>query len=388
MFTAGLKDVDENKKGVVGVYKEGLIIWYSDYIVPVEEFYYDAGKINVLFDFNNDGLTEIITEWESYNGHINSSKSLYVHSWDGNKGNLSLEITEDGSPITCWAGNIFYYIDVQGDGLFEIINNTGYERENHYEVYEWNGINFAKSTIELETIDMCFPRNNFIPIITAVVKKEGNAFRYNYKVENSVNSAQSINKFDVYGYVEKDNAVISTLAKNWRGHMLGGEFAWKGRKIDPGESITGLSYVTTGLPIIGKTFLRGFNYVGASCYDYKTNSVKGKTVAAKLPSQPFIATDFLNSLTTYTDSSYSLGWIKDEQTRDKYNNYFSSAKTYLQQGDSSIARMELQKVLTDCNTDSVTVLTSEAYALLYFNTEYLVNRLPEKSKNKILKEEK
>ena len=110
------------------------------------------------------------------------------------------------------------------------------------------------------------------------------------------------------------------------------------------------------------------------------NSIKKKTLApAKLP-DPFIYIDFLDTLKTYTDSSYSLGWIKDEQTRNKYNNSFTTAKTYLEQGDSSTARAELQKVLIDCNTDSSTVLTSEAYALLYFNTEYLFNKLPDKSK--------
>ncbi len=383
VFTANIKGALKNAKNVVGVYRAGQIIWYSDYIVP-DDLIYSGGKINVIFDFNNDGLVEIMTEWTSYSGGRYELKSLYIHSWDGNQGTLSVELDEEGSLITCYVGKEYDYIDIQGDGVFEIINYMGIE-EDYPEVFEWDGTNYVKSTIELETTEMCFPRNNFTPIVTAVVTKEGNAFRYNYKVENSASSAQSINKFDVYGsesgekYIENYYSSVNTTFKNWRGDERRNSVTWRGRSIKPGKSLDGFSYISLGLPDIGFAYLRGFNYEGPDCYadDYKSNSVKMKTIVAKLPPLPFIPIDFLNSLTTYTDSSYALGWIKDEQTRDKYNNYFSTAKTYLEQGDSTSARSELQKVLTDCNTDSSSTLTTEAYALLYFNTEYLVNKLPE-----------
>ena len=124
--------------------------------------------------------------------------------------------------------------------------------------------------------------------------------------------------------------------------------------------------------------MQGYNYKkDFDVEKIKSNSFIIKTISPNDLLGPFIPLKFIDTLITYTDSSYALGWITDEQIRDKYDNYFNTAKTYLQQGDSSTARAELQNVLTDCNMDSSTVLTSESYALLYFNTEYLVNKLPE-----------
>jgi hypothetical protein len=72
-----------------------------------------------------------------------------------------------------------------------------------------------------------------------------------------------------------------------------------------------------------------------------------------------------------------LGWIKDQVTANKYLSYFSSARTKLVQHDSVGSRSVLLQVLHDVDIDSASTLTSEAYALLRFNTEYLTNKLPQ-----------
>jgi hypothetical protein len=110
--------------------------------------------------------------------------------------------------------------------------------------------------------------------------------------------------------------------------------------------------------------------------DLLNNSFVGFTIGpVKLPT-PFVPIDFLDTLSTFTTQSRSLGWITSQTVADKYLAYFSTAKTQLQQHNTAGARTTLQSVLHDVNVDSSSTLTSEAYALLRYNTEYLLSQLP------------
>ncbi len=157
--------------------------------------------------------------------------------------------------------------------------------------------------------------------------------------------------------------------------------------INKNENLSGYKVISAGLPSICKCFISG--YVPLPVFsigeepivvlnnDIFENSWEGQTIAPKDISSVLVLNDFLDTLTTYTDSSYALGWIETEEAKNKYNTYFNSAKMYLQQTDTASAKAELELVLNECDVDSSTVLTSEAYALLYFNTEYLIEQLPD-----------
>jgi hypothetical protein len=154
-------------------------------------------------------------------------------------------------------------------------------------------------------------------------------------------------------------------------------------KIKPGEILDNFSFETHGLPIIGEASLRGFNYnlySGSEYYtrvdDYLNNSVFLSTVAAKLPPSPFEPTVFLDTLINYSNRSFSLTWIQTQQTADKYSGYLTAAKTALLQNNSSLARTNLQNILREVDIDSSGAITSEAYALLRYNTEHLLSFLP------------
>ena len=103
----------------------------------------------------------------------------------------------------------------------------------------------------------------------------------------------------------------------------------------------------------------------------------GLTVGPSAPPINFIATVWCDTLISYTTQSRALGWIKDDATANKYLGYFASAKTKLVQHDSVGARNVLLQVLHEVNIDSTASLSSESYALLRFNTEYIVNILPQ-----------
>ena len=79
---------------------------------------------------------------------------------------------------------------------------------------------------------------------------------------------------------------------------------------------------------------------------------------------------FLDSLINYNNQSYELSWITNQTTADKYDSLFRAAKTQLQQNNIAGVQNTLQTVLQDVDQDSSANLTSEAYALLKYNTEY------------------
>jgi hypothetical protein len=93
----------------------------------------------------------------------------------------------------------------------------------------------------------------------------------------------------------------------------------------------------------------------------------------------FVKVVSANSLLQDVSAMRKLGWITDQPTADKYLSYFSTAKTQLEQNNTTGARTTLQSVLRDVDVDSSSMLTSKAYALLRDDTEYLLDQLPAQS---------
>jgi len=385
----------EYGKSIVGIYKNNQIIWYSDFI-PSD---YKFNKIYATIDLTKNGIVEILTEWQGSIGAINPSSYLWIFDWDGITGKSVTKLDNlNESFIWTHPYGGFEFIDIEGDGIWEIIGYDMAEGDSLVpNVFSWDGEKYGvwNNTSTIGTTEMFFPRNNFAAtVIAKVIKKDGNNYKYSYIVKNGAYSSQFINEFDVYGSTDSVSNIIKP--NRWDGFNLGSEISWEdsiGYDIDiftmkyqikPGNGLDNFTYDTYGLPIISKTYLRGFNYnlyQGDENYtkvdDYLNNSVIVTTVAASDPPSPFIPINFLDTLINYTDSSYSLGWITNQTTANKYDSLFTSAKTQLQQNNNNAAKTTLQTVLQEVDIDSTNNLTSEAYALLRYNTEYLIEHLSE-----------
>ena len=170
--------------------------------------------------------------------------------------------------------------------------------------------------------------------------------------------------------------------------------------------------------------------------DFLNNSVRGYTIAPhKLP-DTFVPRDFLDTLISYKHRSFALGWLGNDKRRERecertvrtrgwykqhevgkmrrweaddswdfdkdWNNgiigildkKLEKAKQALIKGDSVKARRELQIFVMEVELvyglgekqearnkqsevrNQTPVMTSEAYALLKYNAEYLIDRLP------------
>ena len=243
------------------------------------------------------------------------------------------------------------------------------------------------------------PTNKIIPQVDArvVFISDSNYFSYQYSVGNSALSIQRLQDFDleifssIFKILNPDNywesgdysfvpvfGWFNSKGSSGLGHPLNG--------IAPDSSVTGFSFSSFGYPTILNAYFRGKPEKLLSFPDeppgkisdllrplrkFPYDRVIKKTIGPKDLPSPFIPSEFLDTLINYTTKSFELGWITDQTTRDKYLNYFNTAKTALENSDTNTAFNQLLIVLAEVDVDSSTTLSSEAYALLKFNSEYL-----------------
>lgn len=111
---------------------------------------------------------------------------------------------------------------------------------------------------------------------------------------------------------------------------------------------------------------------------------RGKTVGQRAPAQEFVSLEFLNYLITLVYDSRQLGWIKVDGVRQSLLAKLTNAKRKLEAGDTTVSKNMLDAFLHEVQATSCPEftcpgdkpLTSEAYALLFFNDRYLLERLP------------
>ena len=211
---------------------------------------------------------------------------------------------------------------------------------------------------------------------------------YEYELTSLPSSQQDVWTFDVLyeGSVSNLSAPTGWIVLAGRGVP---RVSWGGSDtssfVRPGENFVGFRFESGALPCIQQFLTAGWvpppvletepdSIIGDSIFE---NSKKGKTVGPRPAPEPFVAVAFLDTLVSYTNQSLALGWIANQLTADKYTNLFSTARSQLVLNDSAGARITLTTVLPNVTVDSAAaLLTSEAIALLRFNTEYLLDQLP------------
>jgi hypothetical protein len=196
----------------------------------------------------------------------------------------------------------------------------------------------------------------------------------------------------------------------------------------PGEQLS-FSFEAKGLPGIGQFWAEGWapwyfteeqedsliraGYPEDDLHPTDEKFFKGVTIIRKTPPDPFVHLAFLDTLLSYARQSAELGWLgrlRDDDCDDderpdngivkNIELRLQKARRELLRSDSVQARKELEKLVQKVERiwkrsqedekkhgrdrwekrDQV-IITSEAYALLKYNTEYLIDRLPEKSKH-------
>ena len=387
IFTAkGKQKYLSPPKGAIGIYKNGQVIWHSDTLIS--DYNISTAYTYATRDLNNDGNVEIITTW-NYSSR-NGPMYLWIFSWDGQTGNLINEINKEDelnlNQSVIYSDELadFDILDVNGDGIMEI---RGYPLDPNADpnIYSWNGSLYGKwpDTPQPPTNEL-LPRNKIDVELNSKIKKKDEKYQYQYTVQSEMSSIQDINQIILECQI--DSVQKSYSRKNWKFRLSDNLIDWTsaqfppyGNFILPGETDSSFGYISYGLPKIFSFYIRGYNGGQSSFQDYKENSFHSETIGAAILLDPFISMDFIDSLINNIGKSYEIGWISDSVAANKYNNYLENVHKYLNQNQKLSGLETLDSVLRDVDIDSITSLSSEAYALIKFNTEYLKEQLAQSS---------
>jgi hypothetical protein len=376
---------------LLGIYREQQVVWNSAYTITPANLRF--GSIYGIMDLNTDGGVDIISVWKDKEDNY-QSKYLWVFSWDGSDGMCINDIKNNSSVIFTHGYSEFNTIDIEGDGIWEIIGYGATEELNYNpDVYYWNGQKYVLSNTTINSVNYFFPRNNIEAYVNCSVKKESNLV-YQYSVINDILSAQDINEF--YLVKKTDSLFNFTSPTGWDKSIFENLFEWydtnfysaKGLFITKNRLHSGgefnFSFETLRLPSIQNYYLRGYNYPNldpeSNDDEYNNiyeNSKIGVTLVPAEVIEPFIPLNFLDTLINYNQRSLELDWITNQTTADKYDSLLTTAKTLLEGNHIPWVDSTLQTVLEEVDEDSSGNITSEAYALLRYNTEYLLENLPE-----------
>ena len=100
-----------------------------------------------------------------------------------------------------------------------------------------------------------------------------------------------------------------------------------------------------------------------------------KTIGPTNLQSPFDIVKFIDTIKSYISQSRALGWITNQTSADKYSALFDSAKVQVKRNGIRPASQLLESILETARRDSEKVLVSEAYALIFFNTQFLRDQL-------------
>jgi len=380
---------------IVGMVKNGQIIW-DNYPGSTKDLEGGIGDNGLKFaqDINNDGEVDLVFIDAIFVNVSDKSpviNRIHILSWNGTRGRFI-----SGEMVGSADCNL---IDVDGDGVQEI--RTRVTNINHYQqfktstypyvTYGWNGTQYGLWPNVRQIPESEFlPANRFQATVKCVVTKMNEKFTYLYRVSNQADSKQKIETIYIMNGAEN---IISELAPaGWSGSTSTYTdrtffYASSDRlstKIKSDTMLSGFGTTSFALPTIVRYYLQGYTGGTTCCpsdeeerHNILTNSVTGYTLGTRDTSVTFGVVEWCDTLANYTNQSFTLGWIKTQSVRDKYINYFTTAKTKLMQRDSVGARTILLQALKDVDIDSTASLSSETYALLRYNTEYLANRLPQ-----------
>jgi hypothetical protein len=161
-------------------------------------------------------------------------------------------------------------------------------------------------------------------------------------------------------------------------------------RILPGQTREGFQLTSYGLPGIRHVEIRpgveppeGLTEWEELNAFYEQFTFRTKSVGPKAPPQSFVAIDFLNYLITLVHDSRQQGWIKVDGVKQSLLAKLINAKRKLEAGDTKVTKNMLKAFLNEVQATSCQEfecpgkkpLTSEAYALLFFNGQFLWERL-------------
>lgn len=219
---------------------------------------------------------------------------------------------------------------------------------------------------------------------------QSGALRFRYSLTNRTSSSQSIWVFAVFTLTSRDS-IQSVASPGWEygipTNELFASVRWTppdSSNLRPNSSAVGFEIVARGLPGIVDAYAEGYHEPPSFQDGMATDSIPGysdltpygpgvvcKTIGPVNTLRRLSQSHCIDTLTTYVSRSLSQGWLRTQSRANKYLGFLSSARTKLAQHDTVAARSALHLALEELETEKAPDMTSEAYALLRYNIEYV-----------------
>jgi len=283
----------------------------------------------------------------------------------------------------------------------------------NYEVYYTGDIGDEGTPKDTAMYFEFVPGNKLIPHVHAwlekdldlVSKSSPDNILYLYRIENDKNSPQNLDGFTVYFNNSEKNTKNLSLLK-WKNFGKKDLWTWWADSwLEPSWKVAGFILENPNLPTIGisrfsgtpSDILRYPNDITPLKWDMyekigrlstrQYNSVIKYTIVPGTKPKVFIPTAWADSLLSFNSRSLELGWIKKENVANQIELKLARIKTNIQKGQVSKAVKALEKfdsfLVKQANPPKYDKkMTSEVYALLKYNAEYLKEQLM--SNNKII----
>jgi len=262
---------------------------------------------------------------------------------------------------------------------------------------QWNGHDGKRKTVVYR------PANRLHAVVAAWVQRdaEGKNFRYVYAVRNLPNSQRELHSLYITVRAEAGNWEVpdgtwgpSLRYTSYLKKVLAAPDGWAwaqtrgGRTgLAPGEAAYGFVLGSSGLPAPVPCFVHirpGMKGVGEEPPEQLMAALdpvswlipNGVTVGPVAPPEKVEPTAFLREVEAMIDVSLEQGWILSSSLAAELKGILQDGLGSLHRKNPEGTRESLARLLKLVEEEKGKRLLSEAYALLRYNTEYVLSHLP------------
>ncbi len=298
-----------------------------------------------------------------------------------------------------------------------------YPDRGEYEISYWTNI----AGVDTFMTVIFIPSNKVIPKIEYRIKKKMRDFIYSYKITNLSESKMPLETFALLidtlinyrdltanDWSKDDTEKVYNGRHTWFGHYEE-HTAYGDTELKINQSKDGFIINSENLPGIGEAVFQGrtpwytlseeetsdfLDNVLDSLSSFPRNYVLRKTIVPVYISPTISNIDFLDTLKSYINQSFSLRWITDKKEKDdkekeksgeivkELMKYLDKAREQLVKNKIKEAKKKLEEFVekveesyqeNDKDEEKEKkergYLTDEAYALLKYNAEYLISQI-------------
>lgn len=162
-------------------------------------------------------------------------------------------------------------------------------------------------------------------------------------------------------------------------------------RVEPGAALDSIILTSHGLPGIRRAIMYPSydpipvdtteeDPVASLTFDSLEATLKwtGVTVGPSAPPAKFDPVAFIDTLMAFVRAARTEGWIKSDRRSEAFLDLFGQTKDIVRSSHTHSALSVLRWILEEVAADEGEPLSSEAFALIRFNTEYLMSQLKAK----------